>query len=105
MQEHVQTSVRKQIFYLVNVIHIFWYLFLIVPPPFIACYELNYNVDPPKMPINLKSLLQQMETDFDAPVPYNPQSAKPLANTPIVDDECYMGKDGNAGVCVDFGKK
>ena len=57
------------------------------------------------MPINLKSLLQQMETDFDAPVPYNPQSASPLANTPIVDDECYMGKDGNAGVCVDFGKK
>jgi hypothetical protein len=60
------------------------------------------DFDPPKVPINLKSLLQQMETDFDAPVPYNPQSASPLANTPIVEDECYMGKDGNAGVCVDF---
>ena len=75
-------------------------LFLIAPPPF-ACML----VDPPKIPINLKTLLQQMEIDFDAPVPFNPQSASPLANTPVVDDECYMGKDGNAGVCVDFGKK
>ena len=62
-------------------------------------------VDPPKVPINLKSLLKQMEIDFDAPVPFSPQSASPLASTPVVDDECYMGKDGNAGVCVDFGKK
>ena len=43
-----------------------------------------------------------METDFDAPVPYNPQSASPLANTPIVDDECYMGKEGQLDDCADF---
>lgn len=61
------------------------------------------DFDPPSVPINLKSLLQQMEIDFDAPVPYSPASASgPLENEPIVDDECYMGKDGDAGVCVDF---
>lgn len=42
-------------------------------------------------------------TDFDAPIPANPQSAQfVLENQPIVDDECYMGKEGDFGACVDF---
>ena len=42
-------------------------------------------------------------TDFDAPVLANPQSGTTvLESEPIVDDECYMGKDGSADDCVDF---
>ena len=42
-------------------------------------------------------------TDFDAPVLANPQRGTTvLENAPIVDDECYMGKDASAGDCVDF---
>ena len=40
--------------------------------------------------------------DFDAPVPLNPASASPLANVPVVDDECYMGANGGFDECVDF---
>eukprot|EP00585_Thalassiosira_rotula_P023897 CAMPEP_0196256484 /NCGR_PEP_ID=MMETSP0913-20130531/55872_1 /TAXON_ID=49265 /ORGANISM="Thalassiosira rotula, Strain GSO102" /LENGTH=181 /DNA_ID=CAMNT_0041543999 /DNA_START=33 /DNA_END=578 /DNA_ORIENTATION=+ len=43
------------------------------------------------------------ETDFDAPTPAYPQYATTvLENQPIVDDECYLGKDGTAAECVDF---
>lgn len=43
------------------------------------------------------------DTDFDAPVPQSPQSGTAvLEREPIVDDECYMGKDGGADECVDF---
>lgn len=63
------------------------------------------QTDPPKVPVNLRSLLEKMEIDFDAPVLYNPASASgPLENEPVVDDECYMGKDGQLDACADFGK-
>ena len=42
------------------------------------------------------------DTDFDAPVLKNPAYATPLTNDPIVDDECYMGKDGQLDECVDY---
>ena len=43
------------------------------------------------------------ETDFDAPVPFEPQSGTAvLDREPVVDDECYMGKDGSFDDCVDF---
>lgn len=43
------------------------------------------------------------DTDFDAPIPAYPQSGTAtLDHEPIVDDECYMGKDGQADECVDF---
>ena len=45
-------------------------------------------------------------TDFDAPVLYSPESASgPLDYEPVVDDECYMGKDGQLNKCADFGKR
>ena len=35
------------------------------------------------------------DIDYDAPVLNNPQSSSgPLKKEPIVDDECYMGKEG-----------
>ena len=41
--------------------------------------------------------------DFDAPVLADPQSGTAvLDGQPLVDDECYMGKDGDAEDCVDF---
>ena len=41
--------------------------------------------------------------DFDAPTPYNPQSASgELDHDPVVDDECYMGANGDFDDCVDF---
>ena len=44
------------------------------------------------------------DTDFDAPIPANPaQASGPLAGAPIVDDECYMGKDNELEECADFG--
>jgi len=43
------------------------------------------------------------EVDFDAPMPYNPQSGTTSLNqAPVVDDECYMGAQGDATDCVDF---
>ena len=45
------------------------------------------------------------DTDFDAPVPAYPSKAGgPLETEPIVDDECYMGKDNKLDECADFGK-
>eukprot|EP00571_Detonula_confervacea_P013181 CAMPEP_0172296968 /NCGR_PEP_ID=MMETSP1058-20130122/156_1 /TAXON_ID=83371 /ORGANISM="Detonula confervacea, Strain CCMP 353" /LENGTH=119 /DNA_ID=CAMNT_0013006057 /DNA_START=127 /DNA_END=482 /DNA_ORIENTATION=- len=42
-------------------------------------------------------------TDFDAPVPANPAVASgPLKTLPVVDDECYMGKDLQLDECADF---
>ena len=44
-----------------------------------------------------------LEDDFDAPTPYNPQSASgELDHDPVVDDECYMGANGDFDDCVDF---
>ena len=44
-------------------------------------------------------------TDFDAPVPANPAVASgPLDHEIVVDDECYMGKEGQLDECADFGK-
>ena len=41
--------------------------------------------------------------DFDAPIPANPQSGTTvLENEPVVDDECYMGANGEFDDCVDF---
>jgi len=41
--------------------------------------------------------------DFDAPKPANPATGTAvLDQQPIVDDECYMGKNGDFGECVDF---
>ena len=43
------------------------------------------------------------EDDYDAPTPYNPQSASgELTHDPVVDDECYMGANGDFDDCVDF---
>ena len=45
------------------------------------------------------------DTDFDAPVLNNPVSASgPLDHDIVVDDECYMGNDGQLDECADFGK-
>ena len=46
------------------------------------------------------------EDDFDAPSLANPvMSGKvgKLDHDPIVDDECYLGKDNQFDDCVDFG--
>jgi len=44
-----------------------------------------------------------LEDDFDAPTPYNPQSASgELDHDPVVDDECYLGAEGDFDDCVDF---
>ena len=58
------------------------------------------STDPPVVPQSLRRILE--EIDFDSPVPYSPASAKPLANTPIVDDECYTGAEGQLNECADF---
>ena len=45
--------------------------------------------------------------DFDAPILADPvMSSKvgELDHDPIVDDECYLGKDNSFDECVDFGK-
>ena len=57
--------------------------------------------------MNLRKLMEKIDKkiDYDAPVPYNPQSSSgPLDYEPVVDDECYMGKDGQLNECADFGK-
>ncbi|KAK1736812.1 hypothetical protein QTG54_012257 [Skeletonema marinoi] len=47
--------------------------------------------------------LATYDDDFDAPVPANPQSGTTvLENQPVVDDECYMGANGDFDDCVDF---
>ena len=44
-----------------------------------------------------------LEDNFDAPTPYNPQSASgELDHDPVVDDECYLGAKGDLDDCVDF---
>ncbi|KAL7428531.1 hypothetical protein ACHAXM_001346 [Skeletonema potamos] len=41
--------------------------------------------------------------DFDAPVLADPQSGTTvLADAPVVDDECYMGANGQLDECADF---
>lgn len=46
------------------------------------------------------------DTDFDAPMPMNPQNAGNALDHEIVvvDDECYLGKYGQYPDCVDFGE-
>ena len=49
------------------------------------------------------ALSKSEDIDYDAPVLNNPQSSSgPLKKEPIVDDECYMGKDGQLDECADF---
>ncbi|KAL7518924.1 hypothetical protein ACHAWX_003732 [Stephanocyclus meneghinianus] len=59
---------------------------------------------PPKTPsVHTASYLATENTDFDAPIPVNPQTAHfVLESAPVVDDECYMGKDDSFEECVDF---
>ena len=46
------------------------------------------------------------DVDYDAPVLRNPSKASgPLDHEIVVDDECYMGKDGQLNECADFGEK
>ena len=46
------------------------------------------------------------DIDYDAPTLNNPAFASgPLDHEIIVDDECYMGKDGQLDECADFGKR
>ena len=41
--------------------------------------------------------------DFDAPIPANPQSGTTvMENAPVVDDECYLGANGQLDECADF---
>ena len=50
-----------------------------------------------------KSKSFNTDDDFDAPTLYNPQSASgELDHDPVVDDECYMGANGDFDDCVDF---
>ena len=45
------------------------------------------------------------DIDYDAPTLNNPAFASgPLDHEIVVDDECYMGKDGQLDECADFGK-
>lgn len=45
------------------------------------------------------------DVDYDSPKPINPsQASGPLDHEIVVDDECYMGKDGQLDECVDFGE-
>ncbi|KAL3784487.1 hypothetical protein HJC23_013630 [Cyclotella cryptica] len=59
---------------------------------------------PSKTPsVNIVPRLATEDTDFDAPIPINPQTAHfILEDAPVVDDECYMGKDDSFDECVDF---
>ena len=46
------------------------------------------------------------DVDYDAPVLRSPSKASgPLDHEIVVDDECYMGKDGQLDECADFGEK
>ena len=46
------------------------------------------------------------DVDYDSPKPINPsQASGPLDHEIVVDDECYMGKDGQLDECADFGEK
>ena len=46
------------------------------------------------------------DADYDSPKPINPsQTSGPLHHEIVVDDECYMGKDGQLNECADFGEK
>jgi hypothetical protein len=41
--------------------------------------------------------------DFDAPIPVHPQSGTAvMESAPVVDDECYMGANGQLDECADF---
>ena len=68
------------------------------------------DFDPPRVTRSMNAMDQLRNTpgwtvadDFDAPVLANPQyGTTALDHEPIVDDECYMGKEGDATDCVDF---
>eukprot|EP00580_Thalassiosira_gravida_P003057 CAMPEP_0201604668 /NCGR_PEP_ID=MMETSP0492-20130828/4732_1 /ASSEMBLY_ACC=CAM_ASM_000837 /TAXON_ID=420259 /ORGANISM="Thalassiosira gravida, Strain GMp14c1" /LENGTH=133 /DNA_ID=CAMNT_0048068749 /DNA_START=333 /DNA_END=734 /DNA_ORIENTATION=- len=61
---------------------------------------------PSSMMINTPTYLfatANEDTDFDAPIPKNPQHAHALDHEiVVVDDECYLGKYGQYPDCVDF---
>ena len=45
------------------------------------------------------------DVDYDSPKPINPsQASGPLDHEIVVDDECYMGKDGQLDEGADFGE-
>ena len=57
-------------------------------------------------PSSYAALLTSSTTLDDAPTLNNPAFASgPLDHEIIVDDECYMGKDGQLDECADFGKR
>mmetsp|Transcript_12629 Transcript_12629/g.25218 ORF Transcript_12629/g.25218 Transcript_12629/m.25218 type:complete len:320 (-) Transcript_12629:414-1373(-) len=59
------------------------------------------DFDPPKQA--QQATPATYSDDFDAPIPANPQSGTTvLDHEPVVDDECYMGANGDFGDCVDF---
>mmetsp|Transcript_20758 Transcript_20758/g.30895 ORF Transcript_20758/g.30895 Transcript_20758/m.30895 type:complete len:207 (+) Transcript_20758:516-1136(+) len=65
------------------------------------------DFDPPKQAASDSSdemiLPSVYSDDFDAPIPANPQSGTTvLDHEPVVDDECYMGANGDFDDCVDF---
>ena len=68
------------------------------------------DFDPPRKTRSMNAMDRDRSTpkwtvadDFDAPVLANPQyGTAELSSAPIVDDECYMGKDGDFGACADF---
>jgi hypothetical protein len=63
----------------------------------------NAQDQPRTAPSWTKAKSSTLEDDFDAPTPYNPQSASgELDHDPVVDDECYMGTNGDFDDCVDF---
>eukprot|EP00985_Skeletonema_marinoi_P000255 scaffold76_cov88-Skeletonema_marinoi.AAC.1 len=60
------------------------------------------DFDPPKQQAN-QATPATYSDDFDAPIPANPQSGTTvLDHEPVVDDECYMGANGDFDDCVDF---
>ena len=67
------------------------------------------DFDPVRNPIQGKKIVSEA-TDFDAPL-YKRKAVGDIVRSgeggeldhdPIVDDECYMGKEGNLNDCVDF---
>ncbi|KAL7458430.1 hypothetical protein ACHAWC_010003 [Mediolabrus comicus] len=62
----------------------------------------NAQDQPRTTPSWTKAKSSTLEDDFDAPTPYNPQSATELDHDPVVDDECYLGAKGDFDDCVDF---
>ncbi|KAL7525488.1 hypothetical protein ACHAWF_001386 [Thalassiosira exigua] len=71
-------------------------------PPYNAA-RLSRSFNAMDSPRSAPAWTSAEEDDFDAPILADPQSGTTvLQSAPIVDDECYLGKDGTAADCVDF---